>query len=87
MKKEDLRYILSVLACNLESVATSEQITKFKKKYCGMRWDETLEKDLLAHADNTLKLERWIKNIISFMVEQDIHSNSLNEELMIGRYR
>ncbi len=87
MKKEDLRYILSVLACNMESLATSEQITKFKKKYCGMNWQQNLEKDLLAHADNTLKLERWIKNVITFMVEQDIPANSLNKEFMIGKYR
>lgn len=87
MRKEDLRYILSVLACNLESSATSEQITKFKKKYCGMNWQQDLDKDLLAYADNTLKLERWIKNVITFMMEQNIPANSLNNESAIGKYR
>ncbi len=75
MKKDYLRYNLGFLACNLESLATSEQITKFKKKYGGMNWNRTLEKDLLDYADNVLKLERWIENVITFMMEHNIHSN------------
>ncbi len=83
MNKDCLRYILSVLACNLESLATSEEIKKFKKKYCGMNWDNTLEKDILEHADNALTLERWIKNLVNFMMEHNIHSNMQMDKFMI----
>jgi len=75
MKKDYLRYILSVLTHDLESLATSEQVTKFKKKHSGVKWQKTLEKDLLDYANNTFKLERWIGNIVTFMMEHNIHSN------------
>ena len=82
MRKDYLRYNLGVLACNLESMATSEQITKFKKKYGGMHWNRTLDKDLLDYADNVLKLERWIKNVITFMMEHNIHFDPQMNEYM-----
>jgi len=76
MKKDYLRYILSVLTNDLETLATSEQVMKFKKKHCGVKWQNTLEKDLLNYADNAFKLERWIGNVVTFMMEHNIHSNS-----------
>jgi len=76
MKKDYLRYILSVLTHDLESLATSEQIMKFKKKHGGMKWQGSLEKDLLYYADNAFKLERWIGNVVTFMMEHNIHSNT-----------
>lgn len=75
MKKDYLRYILSVLTNDLETLATSEQVMKFKKKHCGVKWQNTLEKDLLNYADNAFKLERWIGNVVTFMMEHNIHSN------------
>lgn len=75
MKKDYLRYILSVLTNDLETLATSEQVEKFKKKYSGVRWQNTLEKDLLNYANNAFQLERWIGNVVTFMMEHNIHSN------------
>jgi len=75
MKKDYLRYILSVLTHDLESLATSEQVTKFKKKHSGVKWQKTLETDLLNYADNAFKLERWIGNVVIFMMEHNIHSD------------
>ncbi len=72
MKKGILRCILRTLLRDFENNATSEQITKFKKKYSGMRWQETLEKDILRYANTVVALERWTENVIKFMVEQGI---------------
>ena len=76
MKKDFLRYILSVLTHDLETLGTSEQVTKFKKKHCGVKWKDSLEKDLLIYADNAFKLDRWIGNVVTFMMENNIHSNT-----------
>ncbi|HEX7575859.1 MAG TPA: hypothetical protein VF360_05715 [Candidatus Methanoperedens sp.] len=75
MKKDSLRYTLLILTRDLESHATSEQVTKFKKKYCGMRWGQSLEKDLLYYAKNVYNLKRWIENVVTFMVENKININ------------
>lgn len=75
MKKDYLRYILSVLTHDFETLATSEQVTEFKKKHCGVKWQNTLEKDLLNYANNVFTLERWIGNVVTFMMEHNIHSN------------
>ncbi len=72
MKKDILQYILKTTAQDFENLATSEQITKFKKKYSGMNWQKSLEKDLLEYANTAVALERWIVNLISFMVEHGI---------------
>jgi len=34
-----------------------------------------LETDLLIYADNSFKLERWIGNVVTFMMEHNIDSN------------
>jgi hypothetical protein len=73
MKKDSLRYILLILTRDLESHATSEQVTKFKKKYCGMRWGRSLEKDMLNYAKNVYNLKCWIENVVTFMVENNIN--------------
>ncbi len=72
MKKDILRYILRTVVQDLENLATSEQITKFKKKYSGVNWQKTIEKDLLEHADTAIAMKRWIGNVILFMVEHGI---------------
>ncbi len=72
MKKDILRYILKTVVQNFENLATPEQIIKFKKKHRGMNWQKTLEKDLLEYANTAVAMERWIENIISFMVEHGI---------------
>ena len=77
MKKDSLRYILVLLTRYLESHATSEQVTKFKKKHCGVSWGESLEKDLLNYAKNAYNLKRWIENVVTFMVENNININSI----------
>jgi len=76
MKKDSLQYILMVLTRNLESHATSEQVTKFKKKHCGVRWGRSLEKDLLNYAKNAYNLKRWIENVVTFMVENNINKST-----------
>jgi len=75
MKKDSLRSILLILTRDLESHATSEQVTKFKKKYCGMKWGKSLEKDLLNYGKNAYNLERWIENVVTFIVENNININ------------
>jgi hypothetical protein len=75
MKKDFLRYILLLLTRDLESHATSEQVTKFKKKHCGVRWGKSLEKDLLNYAKNANNLKRWIENVVTFMIENNININ------------
>ncbi len=81
MKKDYLRYILSVLTNDLESLGTSEQIAKFKKKYGGVKWKYSLERDLSNYATNAFQMERWIGNIVNFMMENNIHSNlQINNE-------
>ena len=75
MKKDSLRSILLILTRDLESHATSEQVTKFKKKHCGVRWGKSLEKDLLNYAKNAYNLKRWIENVVTFMVENNININ------------
>jgi hypothetical protein len=72
MKKDILRYILKTVVQDFENLATSEQITKFKKKYGGMNWQKTIEKDLLEHANTAIAMKRWIENVILFMMEHDI---------------
>ncbi|VVB86525.1 Uncharacterised protein [uncultured archaeon] len=72
MKKDILRYVLKMVLQDFENLATSEQITKFKKKYSGVNWQKTIEKDLLEYADTAIAMKRWIGNVISFMVEHDI---------------
>ncbi len=72
MKKDTLRYVLKMVVQDFENLATSEQITKFKKKHCGVIWQKTIEKDLLEYADTTITMKRWIENVISFMVEHNI---------------
>jgi uncharacterized protein YehS (DUF1456 family) len=72
MKKDILRYVLKMVVQDFENLATSEQITKFKKKHGGMNWQKTIEKDLLEYANTTIAMKRWIENVISFMVEHDI---------------
>lgn len=72
MKKEILRYVLKTVVQDFENLATSEQITRFKKKYSGVNWQKTIEKDLLEHADTAIAMKRWIGNVISFMMEHDI---------------
>ncbi len=76
MKKGILRCILRALLRDFEKHATSEQITKFKKKYSGMHWKETLETDILRYANTVVALERWTENVIVFMVEQGIAKES-----------
>ena len=78
MKKDFLRYILRILIHDLETLGTSEQVTKFKKKHGGVKWKDSLEKDLLIYADNAFKLDRWIGNVVTFMMENNIHSNNNN---------
>ncbi len=75
MKKDYLRYILSILLKDFESFATSEQISTFKRKHAGVKWQKDLETDLLIYADNSFKLERWIGNVVTFMMEHNIDSN------------
>jgi hypothetical protein len=75
MKKDYLRYILSVLTQDFETLATSEQVTEFKKKHCGVKWQNSLEKDLLNYANNVFTLERWIGNVVTFMMEHNIYSS------------
>jgi hypothetical protein len=72
MKKDILRYVLKIVVQDFENLATSEQITKFKKKHSGINWQKTIEKDLLEHADTAIAMKRWIGNVISFMVEHGI---------------
>jgi hypothetical protein len=72
MKKNILRYILKMVVQDFENLATSEQITKFKKKYSGMNWQKTIEHDILEYANTTIAMERWIENVISYMAEQGI---------------
>lgn len=72
MKKEILRFVLKMVAQDFENLATSEQITKFKKKYDGIKWQKTLENDLLEYANNAITMKRWIENVILFMVEHGI---------------
>ncbi len=72
MKKETLHYVLKIVVQDFENLATSEQITKFKKKYRGVNWQKTIEKDLLEYADTAIAMKRWIENVISFMVEHNI---------------
>ncbi len=72
MKKETLHYVLKIVVQDFENLATSEQITKFKKKYRGVNWQKTIEKDLLEYADTAIAMKRWIGNVISFMVEHNI---------------
>ncbi len=72
MKKDILRYTLKIVVQNFENLATSEQITKFKKKHCGVKWQKTIEKDLLEYADSAIAMKQWIGNVISFMVEHGI---------------
>ncbi len=72
MNKDYLRFILKMLARNLESKATNEQITKFKKKYSGVQWYTSIEKTLMNNADSNLSLKRWIGNIITFVSEHNI---------------
>lgn len=72
MKKEILRYVLKTVVQDFENLATSEQITRFKNKYSGVNWQKTVEKDLLEYADTAIAMKRWIGNVISFMVEQNI---------------
>ncbi len=72
MNKDYLRFVLKMLARNFESKATNEQITKFKKKYAGIRWHSSIEKTLMSYADSSLLLKRWIGNIISFVCEHNI---------------
>ncbi len=86
MKKDYLRYILSVLAHDLEALATSEQVNKFKQKHQGMKWQKTLESDLLNYANNTLKLERWIENVITFMIEHNIRANINPDDYNYKKY-
>ena len=76
MKKDSLQYILVVLTRELELHATSEQVTKFKKKHCGVRWGKSLEKDLLGYAKNAYNLKRWIENVVTFMVENNISKST-----------
>ena len=78
MKKNSLQYILLILTRDLESHATSEQVTKFKKKYCGMRWGNSLKNDLLYYGKNAYNLERWIENVVTFMVENNINLSKHN---------
>ncbi len=72
MKKDILRYVLKIVVQDFENLATSEQITKFKKKYGGMNWQKTIEEDLLEHANTAIAMKRWIENVILFMVEHGI---------------
>ncbi len=72
MKKDILRYVLKTIVQDFENLATSEQITKFKKKHSGMKWQKTIEKDLLEHAKTAIAMKRWIENVILFMVEHGI---------------
>ncbi len=72
MNKDYLRFVLKMLAKSFESNATNEQITKFKKKYSGIKWQTTIEKTLMSYADSNLLLKRWIGNIISFVSEHNI---------------
>ncbi len=72
MKKDTLRYVLKIVVQDFENLATSEQITKFKKKYDGMNWQKTIEEDLLEYANTAIAMKRWIENVISFMVEHNI---------------
>jgi hypothetical protein len=37
-----------------------------------MNWKTTIEEDLMEYANTTTALERWIRNTISFMIEQGI---------------
>ncbi len=76
MKKDTLRYVLKMVVQDFENLATSEQITKFKKKYSNVNWQKTVEKDLLEYADTTIAMKRWIENVISFMVEHNISKES-----------
>ncbi len=72
MKKIVLRYVLRSIAQEFEKLATSEQITKFKNKYSGMHWHETVSKDLLTQVDTAVAMKRWIDNIVRFMMEHRI---------------
>ncbi len=72
MKKDILRYVLKMVVQDFENLATSEQLTKFKKRYSGINWQKTIEKDLLEYADTAIAMKRWIGNVISFMVEHNI---------------
>ncbi len=72
MKKDILRYVLKIIVQDFENLATSEQITKFKKKYSDVNWQKTVEKDLLEHASTTIAMKRWIENVILFMAEHGI---------------
>ncbi len=72
MKKDTLRLVLKIVAQDFENLATSEQITKFKKKYAGVKWQKTLENDLLEYAKTSITMKRWIENVILFMMEHGI---------------
>ncbi len=67
-----VRYILKIVIQDFENLATSEQITKFKKKHSGVNWQKSIEKDLLEYADTAIAMKRWIENVILFMVEHNI---------------
>lgn len=79
MKKDQLEYILLVLARILETKGTKKHIEEFKTKYNGIKWDAGLTKSLLMQGRNTLRLNQWITNIIDFMLENDI-------SIDLGRY-
>jgi hypothetical protein len=72
MKKDVLRFVLKMVVQDFENLATSEQITKFKKKHSGIEWQKTLENDLLRHANTAIAMKRWIENVILFMMEHGI---------------
>ena len=76
MKKDILRHVLKMVVQDFENLATSEQITKFKKKYSGVNWQKTIEKDVLEHANTAIAMKRWIGNVILFMVEHNISKES-----------
>jgi hypothetical protein len=72
MKKDILRHVLKTIVQDFENLATSEQVTKFKKKHSGVKWQKTIEKDPLEYADTAIAMKRWIENVILFMVEHNI---------------
>ncbi len=75
MKSETLQHTLQILARIFETSAEKAQIEEFKAKYSGVPWYSGIEHSLLTYAKSKLAMERWIENLINFMIEKNIKYN------------
>ncbi len=75
MKSETLQHTLQILARVFENSAEKAQIEEFKAKFSGVPWYSGIESSLLTYARNNATMERWIENLINFMMEKNIKYN------------